>query len=166
MEVLIMSAPPTPTAAPPSLPALALEQYKSYLQDLGNIGTRYTTSNGFYLSIITALLGILALTKPGETLMDLQSILRLTVPLFATMVCWVWYRTLIFYRAIFLAKFTVLRELEEYGGLFPAYEHERDLFLKTRAGWLIENERRIALLLILLFLIVFVATIVNTWGLR
>lgn len=35
-------------------PETILDQYKSYMVDVGNIGTRYTTSNGFYLSVITA----------------------------------------------------------------------------------------------------------------
>ena len=52
----------TPTPAP----KVTIEQYKAYIQDLGNIGTRYTTSNAFYLSVITALLGILSLTEAGS----------------------------------------------------------------------------------------------------
>jgi|KBSMisStaDraftv2_1062788.scaffolds.fasta_scaffold1966301_2 hypothetical protein len=32
-----------------------LEQYKAYLADLGNVGSRYTTANGFYLPVISAL---------------------------------------------------------------------------------------------------------------
>ncbi len=45
---------------------LRLDQYKAYLDDLGNIGTRYTTANGFYVSIVSALLAILALAQKGE----------------------------------------------------------------------------------------------------
>jgi hypothetical protein len=33
-----------------------VEQYKLYVADLASIGTRYTTSNGFYVSIISAFL--------------------------------------------------------------------------------------------------------------
>jgi hypothetical protein len=47
---------------------LVLEQYKSLVDDVGNIGTRYATANGFYLSVVTALLGVLAYTGTGKPL--------------------------------------------------------------------------------------------------
>ena len=143
-----MSTKPTPTAS--------IEQYKAYLQDLGNVGRRYTTSNGFYLSVITALLGLLSLMRPGEDLAELQDILRLTVPLFAIALCFVWHKTLRFYRNLFTAKFKVLKEMEDQGQLFPAYDHEYNLFPGKR--WLIKYEARVPLFLTLPFLVIFVFT--------
>ena len=134
----------------------ALQQYQAYLQDLGNIGTRYTTANGFYLSIITALLGILSLTKSGESMTSAQGLLRLAVPFFAALVCWVWSRSMAFYDAIFAAKFDVLREMETYAGLFTAYKNERDHFLEQRKGWLVKGETWISRLLMALFLVIFI----------
>src|SRR5437762_11925602 len=99
-----MNTTPTPTPVPKA----SVEQYKAYLQDLGNVGTRYTTSNSFYLSVLTALLGILSLMKPGQGLADLQDILRLAVPLFATGLCFVWHKTILFYRDLFKTKFAIL----------------------------------------------------------
>lgn len=142
----------SPPFGQPPRPAATVEQYKAYLQDLGNIGTRYATSNGFYLSVITALLGILSLTNRGQGLSDLQTILRLTVPAFAIELCFVWHQTVLFYRAIFDAKFRVLREIETDGHLFPAYNREKELFTGPR--WLIENEARIPLYLALPFAII------------
>ncbi len=159
-----MSTIPMPPPAPPAPPAPAVEQYKAYLQDLGNIGTRYTTSNGFYLSVITALLGILALTRPGEGLTDLQTILRLAVPFFASLLCWVWSQTLVFYRTLFRAKFEVLRELERNGGLFPAYAREQELFQSSAARWLLENEGRVPLFLAVPFLVILVHTVLKLLG--
>jgi hypothetical protein len=43
-----------------------MDQYKAYLADLGNVGSRYATANGFYLSIISALLGVLAPDGVGQ----------------------------------------------------------------------------------------------------
>src|SRR6266478_8489083 len=114
--------PPTPPpAATASNPPAILEQYKAYLQDVGNIGTRYTTSNAFYMSVITALLGILALTKLGEGLAELKTILGLAVPAFAIMLCWLWSQTVKFYRTLFKEKFDVLRDLQLLGGLHNAF---------------------------------------------
>ena len=92
------SAPSQPT------PASLLDQYQAYLGDLGNFGMRYTTANGFYLSVITALLGILALAKPGQNLSGLSSVLLVVLPFFACLVCGVWFRTILFYREQFKIK--------------------------------------------------------------
>ena len=144
-----------PTPTPP--PTATVEQYKAYLQDLGNVGSRYATSNGFYLSVITALLGILSVMKPGQGLSDLQDILRLAVPLFAVGLCFVWHKTIHFYRNLFTTKFAVLKEMEENGRLFPAYEREFTLFPSKQ--WLTKNEARIPLFLALPFLVIFISTI-------
>ena len=155
------TTPATSTIAP----TVTVEQYKAYIQDLGNIGTRYTTSNGFYLSVITALLGILSLMKRGEGLSDLQTILRLGVPLFAIGLCFVWRQTVFFYSAIFKAKFDVLREIESHASLFPAYKREKALFTGPR--WLLDNEARIPLYLTLPFVVILGYTLVTTlWTTR
>ena len=137
----------------------ALEQYKAYLQDLGNIGARFSTANGFFISVITALVGILAFTKTGEVLSDLKTIFRLAVPLFASLVCWIWSREIKFYQEIFRVKFQILREIEKDGGLFPAFAQEKDLFKTGGAGWLLENEGLLPLILAVIFLVMFVICI-------
>jgi hypothetical protein len=137
----------------------AVEQYKSYLQDLGNIGTRFSNANGFFLSVITALVGILAFTKSGEGLANLKTIFRLAVPLFASLVCWIWSREIKFYKEIFRIKFQILRELEIAGGLFPAFGREKDLFRAGAAGWLLENEGLLPLILAVAFLVMFIICI-------
>ncbi len=137
-------------------PTHTMEQYKAYIQDLGNIGTRYSTANGFFLSVITALLGILVFTKPGEWLTDLKTIIRLAVPLFASLVCWIWSKEIKFYRRLFQVKFQVLRELEKAGDLFPIFDREEELFKEVQAGGLLENEGRLPQWLACVFLAMFV----------
>jgi hypothetical protein len=141
--------PPAP-ATPPYL-----EQYKAYLVDLGNIGTRYATSNGFYLSVVTALLGILALTKAGEAFVGSQEYLAVIVPIFAIMVCWIWLKTIAYYSNLFAAKFKVMRKLETEGQLFHIYELEQQAIDERRPPHsMLENDRRIPILLMGLFSIV------------
>jgi hypothetical protein len=134
--------------APPVAPPF-LDQYKAYLEDLGNVGTRYTTANGFYLSVITALLGILALTKAGDIFEGPKTYLGLSVSAFAVLVCLIWSRSIASYRKLFGIKFTILREMEQSGHLFPIYSRENELRGKLS---LLENERFIPLLLALPFL--------------
>lgn len=143
-------------AVGPTEPKATVEQYKAYLEDLGNIGTRYTTSNGFYLSVITALLGILSLMKPGEGLADLRDVLRIAVPLFAIGLCFVWRKTLQFYRDLFTAKFAVLKEMEQSAKIFSAYDREYQLLPKQ---WLLDNEVHVPVFLALPFLVILACTI-------
>jgi len=145
-----------PAALTPS-GAAALEQYKVYLQDLGNIGTRYANSNSFYLSILTALLGLLTLMKPSEGLSDLRPLLRILVPLFALMLCWTWRHTMQYYGILFKVKFDVLRELERHGGLYPAFEREKNLLWPR--PWLNRYEHWIPVFLALPFLVILLATL-------
>jgi hypothetical protein len=148
-----MSATPPPAPATPPYS----DQYKTYLTDLGNIGTRYTTSNGFYLSVVTALLGILTYTATGGALMSSQPCLAVVVPAFAILVCWIWWRTVAFYRNLFAAKFKILREIEEAGHLFPAYTREDKLIKEGgRPRSMLGNDRLVPLLMALLFAIVLV----------
>ena len=103
------------TASPPAPFTTSewLEQYKAYLADLGNVGSRYTTANGFYLSVITALMGVLALTETGKLLNAVPRPVLWAVCLLGSVICWAWYRALSFYRRLFAAKFQVVNELEE-----------------------------------------------------
>jgi hypothetical protein len=59
-----------------------------------------------------------------RSLVGSRPYLAVAVPLFAILVCWIWWRTVAFYRNLFLAKFKVLREIEEKGQLFHIYERE------------------------------------------
>jgi len=137
----------TPTAG------TILDQYKSYVVDVENIGTRYTTSNGFYLSVITALLGILALTKTGEIFEGSRIYLGLAVSTFAVLVCVGWWRTIRYYAKLFAIKFEILREMETAGNLFPIFTKEDE---KRNGESLLKKDRLIPILLSVPFLITLV----------
>jgi hypothetical protein len=151
---------PLPSDTQPLSALSALDQYKAYLQDLGNVGTRYTTSNSFFLTILTALLGLLTLMKPSEGLSDLRPMLRILVPLFALMLCWTWRQTMLFYGAMFKVKFDVLRELERHGGLYPVFEREKNLLWPR--PWLNKYEHWIPVFLGMPFVVILVSAL---WGL-
>jgi hypothetical protein len=90
-----------------------LEQYKSLVSDVGNIGTRYATANGFYLSVITALLGVLAYVGAGKPIEQTTYPVIVLVAVFAIVVCWIWRQTIEFYGKLFGGKFAVLKVLEQ-----------------------------------------------------
>jgi len=109
--------PPTTLNLVPAVPpdkqyGVCLEQYEAYLSDLGNIGTRYATVQGFYVSVITALISVLALSESGKILSPLPASTLVMVCLFAVALCIVWAVTIRFYGVLFGAKFAVLKALE------------------------------------------------------
>ena len=142
------------TPEPPRVDPVRLDQYKLYMADLTSIGTRYTTANGFYVSVITALLAILALAKPGGGMDELGLLLRLVVPFFAVCLCVLWSNTIAFYGALFSAKFDTLRKMEEHLP-FPTFATEYEALDKRKTSWLLQNERRVPLMLALPFLAIF-----------
>ena len=91
---------------------VCLEQYKAHLSDLGNVGSRYVTVQAFYVSVITALIGILALSESEKLLGTIQTGTLIIVCLFSIALCVVWALTIHFYQRLFRAKFEVLKALE------------------------------------------------------
>src|SRR5437660_12169994 len=91
---------------------VCLEQYKAYIGDLGNIGARYATVQGFYVSVITALISVLALTESNKIFSQLPTNTLVVVCLFAVALCMVWAVTIRFYRKLFVANLRVLNALD------------------------------------------------------
>jgi hypothetical protein len=134
-------------------PSTIADQYKSYMGDVANIGTRYTTTNTFYLSVVTALLGILALAKKDEIFEGSKVYLGLVVSTFAILTCISWWRTIGFYAKLFAIKFEVLRQMEKEGNLFPIFHREDDL---RKGDALLRKDRMIPVLLSVPFLVMLV----------
>ncbi len=55
-------------------PLSAVEQYKSKLSDLANLGTRLTAMTTYYVSLISAFLGVLAFKDPEHVKVVVASI--------------------------------------------------------------------------------------------
>lgn len=136
-----------------------LEQYKIYVADVGNIGTRYAATNVFYLSVITALLTLLALAGADKPLAKIGGVLFFAISFSAILICWVWLKTIDFYSVLFGAKFDVLREIEKSLD-FKIYAREREILLARKVEWLTKNERRVPALLMWLFASIAVAKLI------
>ena len=107
-------------------PDTILDQYKAYLSDLGNFGSRYDTTKGFFLSVVTVLLGVLALAKKDDVFQGSGAYLGLVVSAFAIFVCIAWNHTINSYSTHFKVKFDILREMEQVGTLFPIFKKEEE----------------------------------------
>src|SRR5258706_12632240 len=89
---------------------MIIEQYKAFIGDVGNIGQRYATSNGFYATLVAGLVALLGLTEPGKALGKFAWVVQLSICFFALVLCWIWWETVHYFRQLFRAKFTVLRD--------------------------------------------------------
>jgi hypothetical protein len=137
-----------------------LEQYKSLVGDVGNVGVRYATANGFYLSVLTALLGVLAYAGTGKPFEDMDYLIVVLVAVFAVAICWIWRKTILFYGKLFGGKFAVLKMLEQDLPV-QVYKLEFDeVYNKRNAGFLTNHEAKVPLFLGWFFAFIAVAAVV------
>jgi hypothetical protein len=106
-----------------NIPPYVTEQYKAYLADIANLGTRYTTIQAFYVSIITVLLGVLSFKEAGDPTRALLGQLAFIVFGFIFIVCCLWYWTVWFFHDLFDSMFADLRSMEVSQGLYPLFSH-------------------------------------------
>ena len=124
-----------------------LDQWKSLVSDVGSVGTRYTTANGFYLSVLTALLAVLAYVGSGKVFEAITYPVIALVAVFAMVICWIWRKTIEFYGNLFGAKFAVLKILEERLPVRVYALEERELYVTRKAGYLTRHELLVPTLL-------------------
>jgi hypothetical protein len=139
--------------------ATLLEQYKAYIADLGNIGTRYTTAQSFYLSVVSALTGVVAFfAKDAGALQKYIWVVALMM-IFIALICYVWLRTLDFYEKLFQAKFAVLKSMEaaSKGDLFNVYSDESN---KLDGARLINHEKALP---VIVGLAALVGLVISGW---
>ena len=90
-----------------------LEQYKAYLQDLGNLGSRHETARGFFLSVLSALIAFLALAGNQGPLGKIGGPLYTLVAIAGIAVCAFWIAYTLSLSAIYRVKFRLLGEIEK-----------------------------------------------------
>jgi hypothetical protein len=103
-----------------------VEQYKAYMADLASLGSRYSTSQSFYFTMVAALLGVIAVKTDGSLGKTLTPVFAV-VMLFIAGICYVWRSEVLFYNGLFYKKFTVLKELEQKAHLHPAFSREAEI---------------------------------------
>ncbi len=89
-----------------------IEQYKAYLQDLGNIGSRHETARGFYITVLSALLTFLALAAKDGPLKDIGHSLVVVVGIGGIAICALWLFHTLAFTALYSAKLGRVSEME------------------------------------------------------
>src|SRR5260370_40597390 len=88
----------------------AVDIYKAYLGDLGNIGSRHSDVNKFYVSLLSALFVLLGLTTGAANY--LTPLFRDGVYTLSIALSIAWWLHLTSYATLFRVKFTVLGAIE------------------------------------------------------
>lgn len=141
-------------ATPPAVPSAVIEQYKAKLADLGNLGARHTAMTTYYVSILTALLGVLAFKD--RKLADIDLPIILVVTLGGVLVSLLWAAGIAFFDGTFAAKLSVLKKIEA-GMPFQTFEEEFSVTNGAhRLSWL-KTERKVPFVFAALFALVLVA---------
>lgn len=103
---------PSTTPAPAPVPnPQVIEQYKAKLTDLGNLGTRQTAMTTYYVSILSALLGVLAFKDRALSAVDPTIVLAVCAP--GVLVSMLWFSGVSFFRTLFRVKLRALEEMEK-----------------------------------------------------
>jgi hypothetical protein len=103
--------------------------------------------------VLTALVGILALTEGSKPLGQMRPGILICIAVVAIVICWIWAKTISFYSELFSIKFSVLRKLEQSLSAKP-FTDELDITVERKLQGLTRNERRVPVTLGALFAVV------------
>ena len=105
---------------------LLLEQYKAYLEDLQEFGSRNESGKRFMLSILSALLLFLTLTSDDGAFFEIRTELTWVIFGIAETICIAWMLRNRTSSLTLKSKFEVLQEMEK-NLLFKCFTREWDL---------------------------------------
>ncbi len=103
-----------------------LEQYKLYIEMMDRVTARRGNANQFYLSLLSALLGILTLFTDSQKNLIYPKTLFLLLSILGFILCISWLITIDSYKQLNSLKFKVIHEMEEELP-FPCYKREWDI---------------------------------------
>ena len=139
-------------------PETLVAQYNAYVADLGTVGSRYSTSQTFYMSVVTGLVAVVAFVKDSP-FSGHRNLITAAVLFFLALVCFAWWKTLSFYHDHFAAKLAVLKKMEERGTLFRIFHEEWNILQAKKTNELIDTERMVPLIVGIAAVIVGIAVI-------
>lgn len=102
-----------------------LEIYKIYLKMADKISERRQSANSFFLTINTAIVGLVSYLQIGQT-EKAGSIFYLVIGVAGMIICYSWYRLILSYKHINSGKFKVLHLIEQNLPLAP-YDTEWEM---------------------------------------
>jgi len=92
--------------------------------DLGTVGTAFAMTQTFYLTIVSALIGVLAFKEPIRPIRDYFTPIPVVIFIFIVLVCATWWLTAVQFSNLVAAKFEVLRAMEQKYALYPMFTEQ------------------------------------------
>jgi hypothetical protein len=89
-----------------------LEQYRIYVEQLDKLSDRRVQTNIFYITILSALIGVLSLIPENSLLSSSKNFILSGVSIIGLVLCFLWHLNLRSYRQLKSAKFKVVHEME------------------------------------------------------
>lgn len=148
----VPSSPPTPNGPVPL--QVAIEQYKAKVSDLGNLGARQTAMTTYYVSIVSALFGVLAFKDRPLSAIDPFVVVMIGVG--GLLVSVLWFFGVTFFRQLFRAKLHALERIEE-ALPFQTFKLEYEQITKAGSGSWLWVERLVPVVFATLFVFLLAA---------
>lgn len=95
-----------------------LEIYKIYVGSADKISERRQIANSFFLSINTAIVGLISYLQAGSNEKTFLGF-YLLVSIAGMFICYMWYRLILSYKQINSGKFKIIHQIEEQLPLSP-----------------------------------------------
>lgn len=137
-----------------------MEQYKAYMQDVANIGSRHETARAFYLSVLSALLAFVALAGKDGPLNGIGANLFVVISLGAIAICILWFLNTLSFAAVYRAKLGQLHKMEEKLP-FKVFTAEH---AELKGDWKYFRLTTVECLVACIFIVLFIAALVLNVG--
>ncbi|OLP20072.1 hypothetical protein BST81_02205 [Leptolyngbya sp. 'hensonii'] len=108
-----------------------LEEYKLYVEMTDRISARRIQASQFYISLLSALFGVIAILIEKKILPGSEGSFLLLGSLLGVFLCFVWYVNINSYKQLNSLKFKVIEEMELHLP-FPCYAREWQIEKKTK----------------------------------
>jgi len=141
-----------------------LEQYKLYVETTNRVTDYRIRMNQFYLSLLSALLALLAFVIEKKTFPKGGIFIILSIALLGIMLCLTWYLNLESYRQLNSGKFSVIIDMEEYLP-YKCFKDEWEKYLEKGKSdnyrRLTRIEKHIPIIMIIPYLILITYVFIN-----
>jgi len=138
-----------------------LEQYKTYVEDLGNLGTRHADTTKFFVSLLSAL--VVFQSVAGQITGARTHLLAVAGSAAGILICALWGLTAHSYSKLYQAKLGVIRDLETHLS-HPCYADEYRTLEELRFTPISKYEKLTSFLMGSLFVVVGAATVFQLLG--
>lgn len=101
------------TEDPPSNQQALTEQYKVYVNRSSDVSNRRLKTNRFYVSLLSAGIGVMGLLINSQQLTDIQYIGLIVIGLVGIALCISWLLNIWSYKQLNKGKYAVIHEMEE-----------------------------------------------------